>query len=198
MKLLNKMFRKNRRKFQKLGYTGTILIIIATAFMGTVFTVGMQYWNKTIEYDDCKKIETQYVDYEEIKGSLATDKFKTKEIAVGCVDGERYFIDGSCITAELITNLSGLHSGESITLLLHPNSDAITEIRTQDKVIMEFNATIEDLGIERIGFFILGIFLYICSIVFVLALVYLISINKEFKNKLKNEKLTDREIDNLF
>jgi hypothetical protein len=48
-------------------------------------------------------------------------------------------------------------------MLLHPNSSSIVELKHGEKTILPFEEAVKDLGVERIGFLILGILLYLCA-----------------------------------
>ena len=88
-----------------------------------------------------------------------------KEMAVDCVNNERYFIDGVSINTDLRNALSELSKQQKISLLIHPNSNTIVEFSTENDKILAFNETICKLGGEATGFLFLGLFMYFCSFV---------------------------------
>ena len=88
-----------------------------------------------------------------------------KEIAVDCVNGERYFIDGVSINSDLRNSLSELSEHQNIRLMIHPNSNVIVEFSTENRTILTFDETIRKLGGEATGFLFLGLFMYFCSLV---------------------------------
>ena len=140
-----------------------IFLLIAGLFLGSVFTFGMQYWNSNVTRDECTLIDTQFVSYKEIRQPKRP--MEIKEIAVDCVNNERYFIDGASINSDLRNSLSELSKHQKIRLLIHPNSNTIVEFSTENGTILTFNETIKKLGGEATGFLFLGLFMYFCSLV---------------------------------
>ena len=140
-----------------------IFLLIAGLFLGSVFTFGMQYWNSEVTREDCTLIDTQFVSYKEIRQPKRP--MEIKEIAVDCVNNERYFIDGVSINSDLRNSLSELSKHQKIRILIHPNSNTIVEFSTENGTILTFNETIHKLGGEATGFLFLGLFMYFCSLV---------------------------------
>ena len=140
-----------------------IFLLIAGLFLGSVFTFGMQYWNSEVTREDCTLIDTQFVSYKEIRQPIRP--MEIKEIAVDCVNNERYFIDGVSINSYLRNSLSELSKHQRIYLLIHPNSNTIVEFSTENGTILTFNETIHKLEGEATGFLFLGLFMYFCSLV---------------------------------
>ena len=140
-----------------------IFLLIAGLFLGSVFTFGMQYWNSEVTREDCTLIDTQFVSYKEIRQPKRP--MEIKEIAVDCVNNERYFIDGVSINSDLRNSLSELSKHQKIYILIHPNSNTIVEFSTENGTILTFNETIHKLGREATGFLFLGLFMYFCSLV---------------------------------
>ena len=140
-----------------------IFLLIAGLFLGSVFTFGMQYWNSEVTREDCTLIDTQFVSYKEIR--QLKRPMEIKEIAVDCVNNERYFIDGVSINSDFRNSLSELSKHQKICILIHPNSNTIVEFSTENGTILTFNETIHKLGGEATGFLFLGLFMYFCSLV---------------------------------
>ena len=140
-----------------------IFLLIAGLFLGSVFTFGMQYWNSEVTREDCTLIDTQFVSYKEIRQPKRP--MEIKEIAVDCVNNERYFIDGVSINSDLRNSLSELSKHQKIYILIHPNSNTIVEFSTENGTILTFNETIHKLGGEATGFLFLGLFMYFYSLV---------------------------------
>ena len=140
-----------------------IFLLIAGLLFGSVFTFGMQYWNSEVTREECTLIDTQFVSYKEIH----QPKHPTgiKEIAVDCVNNERYFIDGVSINTDLRNALSKRSKQQKICLLIHPNSNTIVEFSTENGKILAFDVTIRRLGREATNFLFIGLFMYFCSLV---------------------------------
>lgn len=140
-----------------------LALVIVGMFLGSIFSFGMQHWNKKVAQKDCIRIETQFWEYEDIRQSKRPATIK--EIAIDCANGKRYFIDGVSINSELREKVSKLAFNEDITLFIHPNSNTIVELSTNSDTILPFTETIDKLGEEATGFLFLGLFMYFCSLV---------------------------------
>ncbi len=150
-----------RKGSMSLGTAIGLLVI--GILLGSVFTFGMQYINADVTRESCDLIETQFVSYDEIRHLRRP--MKIKEIAIDCADDKRYFIDGVSINTELINALSELSQYDEITLLIHPNSNTILELSSENANILMFDDTISKLGGESTRFLFLGAFMYLCSLV---------------------------------
>ncbi len=140
-----------------------VALLVVGIFLGSIFSFGMQFWNEEVTQEECSKIETQFVGYENIRQPERPATIK--EIAIDCANGERYFIDGVSIDSELRENIADLVCGESITLFIHPNSSTVVELSTNSGIILPFSETVDKLGSEATGFLFLGLFMYFCALV---------------------------------
>ena len=138
-------------------------LFVVGIFLGTVFSFGMQYWNKEVTRESCKVIQTEFVSYREIPQPKRP--MEIMEIAIDCANGERYFIDGVSINTKLINELNALSKNEEISLLIHPNANTIVEFSTNNGNILKFDETIKKLSGEATGFLFLGVFMYFSSLV---------------------------------
>ena len=141
----------------------SIVMLLIGILLGSVFTFGMQYWNAKTTREACTVVKTQFLSYDEIWHAKPT--ISIAEIAVDCADGNRYFIDGVSINDELRNQLSLISKNESITLLIHPNSNTIVEFSSSHGLLLTFEETINKLDGEATGFIFLGIFMYFCALV---------------------------------
>ena len=137
-----------------------VIVLIGGIILGSLFSFGMQYWNKEITFEECNKVQTQFLRYKENRrrGFL-------QEIIIDCANGERYFIDGTTVNSEVQERISKIHCNEDITLFIHPNSDTVVEFSTSSDTILIFSEAVDDLDEEANGFLYLGLFMYFCSLV---------------------------------
>ena len=137
-----------------------IFLLVAGIFLGSVFTFGMQHWNDEVAQEDCIKIQTQFIGYEEDlrKGHI-------QQIAIDCANGERYFVDGACVGSDLQKQISNIPSNEDIVLFIHPNSNTILEFSTKSDTLLIFSETLNKLNKEKTAFLFLGLFMYFFSLV---------------------------------
>ena len=71
---------------------GLVIFLLTTgSLLGSVFAFGMEYWNAEVTKEECTRIDTSFVSYDEIRQPKHSTR--TKEIAVDRANGERYFID---------------------------------------------------------------------------------------------------------
>jgi hypothetical protein len=153
-----------------------VFMLVIGILLGSVFAFGMQYWNKKVSRDDCTVVETQFLSYYETR--RLKRPMKIREIAIDCVDGSRYFIDGVSINDELLNQLPLLSQNDNITLLIHPNSSTIVEFLSDQTVLFNFDETISKLDGESSGFLFLGLFMYFCALVGLYYTVYHIILRK--------------------
>ena len=148
---------------EPMPFNLAIVMLLIGILLGSVFSLGMQYWNAKTTREACTVVKTQFLSYDEIWHAKPT--ISIVEIAVDCADGNRYFIDGISINDELREKLSLLSENESITLLIHPNSNTIVDFSSSHGSLLVFDETINDLDCEATGFLFLGFFMYFCALV---------------------------------
>ena len=151
-----------------------VIMLIIGLFLGSIFTFGQNYWQGKIEESDATQIEATYNSYE-----IDYWRARIKQIFIYSSDYARLTIDGMCINDELVESLSKLQPQTKIYLTVHPNSGTILDMKTDNGSILNFDEVQRELQVENIGFFIMGIFSYLCAIA---AAVFLI------KNLHKNRK----------
>ena len=155
------MFRKWKRKFDRsfrsMSMGEAIFLMVAGLLMGTVFSFGMQYWNKAVTGEECASVQTEFVSYEK---KYARKSLRVSEIAIDCSNGERYDVDGVCLSDSFLETVYGMEEGESLSMLIHPNQKKIVELYYEGDLLLDFDETIADLGTEANQFAWLGGILY--------------------------------------
>ncbi|MBQ8738721.1 MAG: hypothetical protein IJZ04_10495 [Clostridia bacterium] len=159
-----------KRKSDPMPFKLAVFMLAIGILLGSIFTFGMQCWNKNIPREECRVVKTQFLSYDEIWHTKPT--VSLVEIAIDCTDGNRYFIDGVSINEELRDQLSSLPKNDDITLLIHPNSNTIVEFSNGQTVLLNFDETIGKLEGESTGFLFLGLFMYFCALVGLYYTVY--------------------------
>ena len=149
-------------KKKQLTLKEALLIFILGTLLGTVFTFGMQYWNEEVPLESCTTVKTKFLSYDEDRRLKKPSQIV--QIFIDCANGERYVIDGASVNTELRNTLSALQEGETITLLIHPNGNTIVDFSSPHGKLLDFEDTIKNLSGEATGFLILGIFLYLVSL----------------------------------
>ncbi len=141
-----------------------ILLIIVGLLMGTVFTVGMGYWNAAVEPEDAIAVTAVYDGYEIRygRGKRSANRNKINVIDLRFTDHEELAIVGSCIDNELLDDLYALRKGDRLDMLVHPNGgDKLLAITADGETILAFDDAIKSLSVERWGFFALVLFCYL-------------------------------------
>ena len=80
-------------------------------------------------------------------------------IGLVLADQERYFVHDVCASQTLADALAGLPDDAVVTLLVHPDSHNILDIRTEDGILLGFDRSVELLADNANGFGILGLVL---------------------------------------
>ena len=181
------MAKKRYKKKETLS--DGIKLIVVGLLLGTVFTFGQQFWSATVTRADCTVVETCFVGYDYRRGHHGRMMHFGERLSVACGNGEQYRFDSASIYYSLMDELDAIVPGEEITLLLHPNSDSIMELATEDKVILSFAEAMEDVAGERTFFFYMGILMYGSSLYGVYVVVKVLKRRKEYSQSEKGRKL---------
>ena len=169
-----------KHKTEPMPFNIAIAILLIGILLGSIFTFGMQYWNAKTTREACTVVQTQFLSYDEIWHVNPT--IDIIEIAVDCSDGNRYFIDGVSINDGVRNQLSLISKNESITLLIHPNSNTIVEFKSSHGSLFTFEDTINKLDGESTGFLFLGIFAYFCALIGLYYVVFHLVRRKKHRN----------------
>lgn len=145
-----------RKRKRKMSTAEAYILLIIGLIMGTVFTFGEWYWNAPVEIEDGVSVTASFLEYDIWYGK----RRNIQEIKVIFSDYDHLCIDGSCVNPTLLQNLQMLNKGEEIQLIVHPNSDTILQMTSENKTILSFEETQDILSHERNGFSILGILMY--------------------------------------
>ena len=157
--------RYKHRKKTKLDRYECILLIIVGLLIGTVFTVGMGYWNATVEPADAIAVTATYQGYDiDHRTRRNFTRKRIAEVDLQFTDHEELSIDGSCAGNDLLASLDALQKGDILDMLVHPNGeDTILSISSDGETILAYENVIKNLSVERWGFFGLGLVCYFCA-----------------------------------
>lgn len=146
------------KKSKPMTKKDALFLLIAGLIMGTVFTFGMQYWNAPITQDEAIHTDAVFLSYKEQRGNGYI-----KEIIVQFEDHEQLYIDGACISQELVDKINTITPGTAVSIIFHPHSDTIMQMCTDTVEVLEFEDSVRKLDSEAGVFFYLGIFCYIMA-----------------------------------
>ena len=142
-------------------------LLIAGFIMGTVFTFGMQYWNAPVTKEESIHATAIYESY-----ATQREQGRVKEIIVRFKDHEQLYIDGVCINDMLLNSIDSFVPGIELSMIVHPNSNTIMELRADNRVLLDFQDTAEKLTGEAMGFMGLGLFCYVLSACGLISLLF--------------------------
>jgi len=142
-------------------------LLIAGLIMGTVFTFGMQYWSASITQDEAFRATAVYTSYKE-----QLEQGRVKEIILQFEDHEQLYIDGACITEALREKIHKLDPGMELSLVIHPNSNTIMELKAGKSVLLDFRNSSERLTGEATDFMGAGLFCYVLSACGLISLLF--------------------------
>lgn len=135
-------------------------LVVAGIVMGTVFSFGMHYWESSVTKDQAIYTEAVFSSYKTIYGR----KNSVKEIKLNFNNHKPLFIDGVCCKQEVLDKLDMVEPGTVLQMYIHPNSSTVLDIHDGNYTILLFDDTVASLSNEVIGFFILGIFMYLSAV----------------------------------
>ena len=156
---------------KKITFGWAVTLLVIGIVMGTVFTFVVSYWNANVKREECDIVTARLDGYEK-----NMSRHGIREIFIYCDNGERYTIDGIAASSTLVDRLSHLDEGTQLSLILHPNSGSVLELTAGGSTLMKFGETVKKLGGEQKGFFLLGIFMYVCAAV---GLFYVVKLRRK-------------------
>ncbi len=148
-----------KRTHSEISQDRAIFLLLAGLFLGTIFTFGMRYWHAPVSREDCTQVNTEFVSYRE-----RTRRGSIQLIYIDCANGQRYELDGACISQPVLDGVENLQPQETITLLIHPNSDTIMEFSSESGTLMEFDDVAQRVAGDTLLFTVLGILMYAAAL----------------------------------
>lgn len=142
------------------------ICIIVGLIVGTIFTFGMQYWNKPIAKGKAIYTEASFSSYKE------NYKYgKVNEIILHFENHDDLIVDNTCCSQEAVDKIHSLKQGAILKIYYHPNSNKIMEMTCNGNVILQFEESASRLSRNRQGFTALGVLLYFGAVYGVILLV---------------------------
>ena len=148
-----------KRSQNRISQERAIFMLIAGLLLGTIFIFGMRYWHAPISREECTQVETEFV-----SSRKRIRRGNIQLIDIDCADGQRYEIDGACISQTVLDGVEGLQSQEPITLLIHPNSDTVMELSCESGTLLTFDDSAQRLAGDTMLFTVLGIIMYAAAL----------------------------------
>ncbi|MBQ8783723.1 MAG: hypothetical protein IJZ57_08135 [Clostridia bacterium] len=166
-------------KRKPLPLAQSVFFVILCIFIGTVCISDVLYRTDEVTKEECTYIETQFVDYHE---TIKAKGNHSRGITIYCSDGEKYEISPKCINDMLRDDISELNRNSDITLLLYPESDTIVELTADNAKLLDFDESIKNNRKGITIFLLLGIFMYIGALAFLVDAIINIKIERKKKH----------------
>ena len=175
------MANKYKRKSEPMNRWFALVMALISIFMGTVFSSTLLP-NQPISKEEATRLTYTYKEFtghKKLKGSFT-------EIKLLFFDGSAQYIDSSCVTDEIFKAIEEATPGTKFKMLVNPKNDYVVELVVNDVVLLNFETAQKSLEIDGVGFFILGIVIYIFAIIFIIQAVL------DFKKKMKRAKVKNK------
>ena len=185
-----KQYRSNPKKHKKESLADIplwmcIVFIVLGGVLGSIFTYNCLYLNQTIDREDAIVATGRFDSYEY---SYSPRSGAVSEVQINFIDRETLYLDAYHI--EMDEKLERLEPGEQLDLLLHPNSDYIWEMTTEDDVILSFDDAKSRTQFEN-GFFMFFL-VGMCLICISMGVFALLAKYFEYKKKIRNKNTASR------
>lgn len=168
---------KRYKKSEPLNRWVALVMALISIFMGTVFS-SILLQNRPISKEEATQLTCTYKEFtghKKLKGRFT-------ELKLLFYDSSAQYIDSSCVTDEIFKTIEETAPGTKFNMLVNPKNDYVVELVINDIIILNFETAQKDLEIDGVGFFILGIVMYIFAIIFIVQAVL------DFRKKIKRMK----------
>ena len=155
-----------------------IVLVVLGGVLGVIFPYNCLYLNQIIDRDDAIIVTGEFDSYEYSysKGGAVS------AVWINFADREDLYLDAYHV--EMDEKLESLKKGEQLNMLLHPYSEAIWELTSEDSVILSFDDAISRKQFEN-GFFMFFL-VGLCLICVIMGGIVLLT--KYFRYKKRTQK----------
>ena len=185
-----KQHRSNPKKHKKESIADIplwtcIVFIVLGGVLGSIFAYDCLYLGKIINREDAIVARGTFDSYEYL---YSPKSGAVSEVQINFIDRETLYLDAYHI--EMDEKLERLEPGEQLDLLLHPNSEYIWEMTTEDDVILSFDDAKSRTQFEN-GFFMFFL-VGMCLICISMGVFALLAKYFEYKKKIRNKNTASR------
>lgn len=132
------------------------ILLIVGLLMGTVCTVDLAYWSVPIEASEARQVTATFESYTMPNSKDATVYFS---------DREPLTIDELCTSDRVESRLRALTEGAKVQLLLHPNSDTILAMQSEEGLtVLDFDDAQEALRSGNKGWLVFAIVMHTLAV----------------------------------
>lgn len=144
-----------------------VLFLIFGLFFGTLFAVGMPYWQGAVPREEALPVTAIYQDCDP-----SYSRRDLRDIMLHFTDRDYLLVDSAIATEALLAELYSIPQGTTCEMLVHPRSQStLLSLIADGKEIIAFDEAVADIAVEGKGFRYLGIFCYILAAYGLLSLV---------------------------
>ncbi len=129
-----KTVKSKRSIFADMPLGMSIAFIILGLIIAVVFNLDSMYFNRMIEREDAIAATGSFESYEYLYSPKGGG---VSEVRIYFSDREELYLDSYRV--EMDEKLEALERGEKLDMMLHPNSEYIWEISSEDGVIIAFD-----------------------------------------------------------
>ena len=145
-----------------------VFFIVVGIILGNVFVILTWHEGKMIDKSEAISVAGVYDSYtvhHSARGSL-------NEIEIRFIDREKLYMDSAYWNTTVQDALDDLDSGDTVSMLIHPISEYIWEMKTEENTILSFEDAKSGVLAENLGFsIILGTFGCFCAIMGTVSLI---------------------------
>ena len=151
----------------KISKPQAIFLIVVGLLLGTVFSVGVPYWQKDVQKNEAVHLTATFDSMKIVRGK----RRRIKELRVRFTDHATLCIRGECASSYVIEELEEAEHGTPFEMYVHPNSGYILELKTPNGEILSFHRSRDTFTWVRIIFIIMGCFAYLAAAVGTIKLI---------------------------
>lgn len=141
-----------------------VFFLVAGLFFGTLFSVITPYSYRHIDRINADYAEgaVTSITYSYHRNNYFMETDRVSQILLDFSDLDRKFVR-ECVTPELVERVGQIVPGTRLTLYLRPGSSDVLGIEENGDVILDFDKSQAIIRKNTIGFFFLGIALYLLA-----------------------------------
>ncbi|MBQ4090054.1 MAG: hypothetical protein IJC56_09310 [Clostridia bacterium] len=146
------------KKFMRLTKTELITIIISGIIIGTILIIGDLHFNAPVSREEAVPVSAEFTSSDE-----RIKKGRLNKIIMRFEDHAQMDIGGMYVNKYLRDDIRNLKPGTDLTMLIHPYSKIIMEIRTDNDILLEFEHSSNILASQSGIIIWIGVLMYILS-----------------------------------
>lgn len=137
-----------------------VLLLILGLFFGTLFAVGMPYWQGAVTREEALPVTAVYQDCDP-----SYNRRDLRDIMLHFTDRDYLLVDSAIATEALLGELRSIPAGTACELLVHPNSQStVLSLIAGGREIIPFDGAVKAIAGEAQGFRWMGLVCYVLAV----------------------------------